>query len=117
MNSKNLTDIFLLFQLIAFSCDKAVEPLVLKTIETRHVEISWKGNHNVDGCGFFIFIDQVRHKAVNEEIIGTEFMVDSLVSAEIYYEYLGKKKLLLCGDSPAPEEIYAIKIYSIVKLE
>ncbi len=97
--------------------EKTTESALQNIIHTKEVFISWHGDYEVDGCGFFILIDLIRYKASNEEMIGEEFKTEEIMSALIEYENLGKKTQYLCGDSPFPEEINMLKIHSIEKLE
>ena len=85
-------------------------------IKKAIVTISWEGEYEVDGCGFFIFIENNKYKAINEDIIGDEFKTDTSSSAQIEYIDLHEKIDYYCGDAPWSYEIDGIEIITITKL-
>lgn len=84
---------------------------------TDNATISWHGQYEADGCGFFVQIEGRRYKASNEELIGDEFKtLDDSASVQLEYTILPNKIVYSCHDAPWPYEIDGIEIISIQAL-
>ncbi len=102
------TSLFLFITLLMFnftSCNKD---------KTSNATISWHGEYEVDGCGFFITLDNHEYKPENESIIGDEFKNGSQ-SVIIEYKITNKIVESACGDLPESTKTDGIKIISIEK--
>lgn len=65
---------FLILSLIVLlfaTCEDDVpEPVV---VDYRPVTVVWAGSRELDGCGFFVYVDSVQYKATNEGRLDTLF--------------------------------------------
>ena len=78
--------------------------------------LMWRGDYEVDGCGFFVEINSKTYKPKNEYIINESYknpIEDMFV--EIKYKILNENVEFSCGDSPIPKNIGGIEIISIKK--
>ena len=78
--------------------------------------LEWRGEYEIDGCGFFILMNDKEYKPVNEEIIDNSFKSGN-TNIIIEYELSDKKIETLCYDSHSPIEHAGIIIISIIKKE
>ena len=79
--------------------------------------LEWRGDKEIEGCGFFILMNDNVYKPVNEEIINNSFK-SSNTYVVIEYELLNKKIETLCYDSHYSQlEHDGIRIISIKKRE
>ena len=109
----------LLFTVICFlySCSNDEDKNRLKS----DAVIEWRGEYEVDGCGFFILIGDKEYKPVNEDVIDDSFKsvntnsgnVANSRNVVIEYELLDEKVESACGDSQSPIVCDGIKIISI----
>lgn len=122
--TKNCMRFFLIIGIIFAGCVKDKNMITSSGIESVKNDtlnsvalVIWTGAYEVDGCGFFIKINNREYKAVNEEIIGNEFrsFFDSSY-AQLKYINLGTKIYYLCGDFPFVQKIEGIEIIEIEKL-
>jgi hypothetical protein len=104
---KYILYILFLIPLLFLSCDKENE------IHTDNGVLDWDGEYEVDGCGFFIIIDDNTYKPVNESIIPDSLKKDELTNIKVEY-YIQKDPVeLFCYDSPDIILSDAIEIISI----
>jgi hypothetical protein len=84
---------------------------------TSMATVTWEGAYEVDGCGFFIHIDNKEYKPVDEGILSDEFK-NSRDPIEVKIEYinLNKKQSYYCGDLPYTLYFDVIEILTIEKL-
>ena len=121
----SICTIFMIIGIILTGClkdnnmitDSGIESIKSDTLNSVAI-VNWTGAYEVDGCGFFIKINNKEYKAVNEEIIGDEFRTffDSSY-AQLKYINLNTKIYYLCGDLPFEQKIDGIEILSIEKLQ
>ena len=79
--------------------------------------LEWRGDYVIEGCGFFILMNDNVYKPVNEEIINNSFK-SANTCVVIEYELLDEKIETLCYDILAPiEHKTGIRIFSIKKRE
>lgn len=84
-------------------------------IITKEAVLIWSGAQAVDGCGFFIEIENKIYKPENEDIIPNEFENYSITSILITFEYLNKEIEYDCGFSHLKTE--GIVIVALRKIE
>jgi len=77
--------------------------------------LSWTGDYAVDGCGFFITIDNNKYKPENESIIDDSYKTVDDINVLVEYEILNKKVESYCGDIPNATLTDGIKIIWIQK--
>ncbi|MEQ9440658.1 MAG: hypothetical protein RIG62_16525 [Cyclobacteriaceae bacterium] len=84
---------------------------------TSEALLSWEGEYEVDGCGFFITIGDQTYKPKNEDFIGDSFKVSSTTGTEVSvtYEILDTAVERYCGDLPAPLVTPGIKLFALEK--
>jgi len=76
--------------------------------------LDWEGAYEVDGCGFFLYINNHQYKPENESIINNEFKNgENIVLVE--YILLGYQIQSSCGDSPNSINTDGVKLISIKK--
>jgi len=75
--------------------------------------LKWKGEYEVDGCGFFIELKGETYKPNNEDEIGEEFKKNPLSNVVIDYKLLNKDTEYNCGDLPEIQKEKTIDIISI----
>ena len=95
----------LIFILFLYSCggdDKDENRLKSDAV------LEWRGEYEIDGCGFFILMNDKEYKPVNEEIIDNSFKSGN-TNIIIEYELSDKKIETLCYDSHSPIEYAGIK--------
>lgn len=104
--------ILLLICTIGFvlSCKNDDDSDILKS----EAVLTWTGDYAVDGCGFFVMINDHNYKPENESIIDSNFESGSN-NVIIEYQLLNRKIETACGDLPAPTLTDGIKIISIRK--
>lgn len=64
---------------------------------TTTATIIWQGEYAVDGCGFFVRINQKEYKPKNESMIGDEFKTPEPQEAEVTLRFLSEKVEYYCG--------------------
>ncbi|MEQ9423954.1 MAG: hypothetical protein RJQ09_06025 [Cyclobacteriaceae bacterium] len=112
---------FRLFPLLAiivlYSCDADLDyPEGLNdsdTLFSNNALLRYTGSIAVDGCEFFIDIDEVTYKPINEEII-PEGLKQSEVVVNVSYKLAGDIDYQ-CGLNPKPTNYPAIELVSIKK--
>ena len=102
--------LLLTWPLFALSCDD--ELLVTEMVDFNAVAIIWTGEYEKDGCGFFVEIDSVRHKPVNEDFFTAAYQVAGDTSVEMKYRNLNKEIMSQCGEGP-PFKINGIEVLDI----
>ena len=101
--------VFLLFLLLYVnSCDEGNE-----VIYENNAKLTWTGEYDVDGCGFFIEIDSVEFKPENENIIPPAFKVSGTLNVTVQYIDLLYDIEYSCGDLPEPKKSKAIKLTAL----
>ena len=98
-----------LITLTFVSCKKDNE-----TIKDNGV-LSWTGDYAVDGCGFFITINDHEYKPENESIIDDSYKIGGDINVLIEYQILNRQIENICGDMPNATFTDGIKIISIEK--
>ena len=94
-----------------FSCNKNSSN---EEYGKKEAILIWTGDYAVDGCGFFLQINNHKYKPENESIIDNSFKTGStLVIAE--YQILNKQISSACGDLPYATLTDGIRIISITK--
>ena len=116
MKKVNYLTLALLF-VISVSCreeDTANRENASQSV-TSDALLSWEGEYEVDGCGFFITVDDKTYKPENEEFINDSFKVSSLAGTEvtITYQQLDTAIEKYCGDLPTPTTTPGIKLLSL----
>lgn len=108
---KTFLPIFLaLVFLLVSSCRNKDDTDVLSGIGI----LSWTGDYELDGCGYFIVIDNQQYKPDNEEILDDSYK--SIVDLPVAIKYkLAGKITKSCFDSPVSNQYNAISIVSISK--
>jgi len=92
------------------SCKKSNDSSNLKS----DAVLTWTGDYAVDGCGFFITINEHKYKPENESIIDSNFKSGSS-NVIVEYQLSNRKIETACGDLPTSTMIDGIKIISIKK--
>ncbi|MFQ6677140.1 MAG: hypothetical protein ACE5D0_02365 [Fidelibacterota bacterium] len=103
--------ILLLSLLLIFGCEDKKN-----TILEANALLRWTGDYAVDGCGFFIDIDDHEYKPEDEMTIDDSLKINSGVEVMIQYELLNKTIEYNCGDLPHFLEVDGIKLHSIRKI-
>jgi hypothetical protein len=98
--------VLLLYPLIG--CEEGNEIIV-----DPSAKLIWTGDYEVDGCGFFIEIDTVQYKPINEGIIPPEYKRVEPISITVQYIDLLYETEYYCGDLPNPQKTRALKLTSI----
>jgi hypothetical protein len=106
---KKLLFFFSLF--IIFSCEDNQEDKIRETVAL----LRWSGDYAVDGCGFFIDIEDHEYKPEDETTIDDSLKISSGVEVIVRYELLDEKIEYYCGDLSNSSEIDGIKLHSIRK--
>ncbi|MDR1380436.1 MAG: hypothetical protein LBJ47_03045 [Tannerella sp.] len=75
--------------------------------------VVWKGEYEVDGCGFFVKIKGKEYKPENEEVFGDDFKSVTETEVVVEYELSDKKIEKACYDSPSPPSFDGIKIITL----
>jgi hypothetical protein len=91
------------------SCDEEEQ------VYTKEAILKWTGDYAVDGCGFFLKIDDKDYKPENENFISDEFKNFPNLSVLVKFIYLERKIPYGCGLT-GPHQIAGIKIISIEKI-
>jgi len=104
--------LFLFCALIALSCDEESELAEPEVIDFRSVKVRWTGDYQVDGCGFFVEIDSIRHKPFNEDYFSDDFQILNDTIVEMKYLDLNKEITSQCGEG-FPFKIRGIEILDI----
>lgn len=107
MSNSRRAFILLLFALpIMVACNK----------EKTEVEaiLEFHGDYEVDGCGFFIQLDDEMYKPTDESIIGDEFKDEFSTEVIIDYKLPDKQVEYYCGFSGSVEKA-SIELTSIKK--
>jgi hypothetical protein len=96
--------------ILLFSCgnDKG-------NILTSNAVIVWRGEYEVDGCGFFVEINNSEFKPINEDVIDDMYKSTGKTDVIIKYELCNQRVEKYCGDSPHPLLFDEIRIISIKK--
>lgn len=102
--------LLLLWTFFTLSCDE--ESPGAETVDFRAVRIIWAGEYEIDGCGFFVEIDSVRHKPINEDFFTADFQIPGDTSVEMKYLDLNKEITSQCGFG-YPFEIKGIEVLDI----
>ncbi len=93
-----------------FGCkEENPEPVI---IDYRSVTVIWRGNPNLDLCGFFCKIDEIDYKPINEEFFGSEFKISRDTIVEMKYKDLKRDISYSCGDG-YPVNIKGIEVLDI----
>ncbi|MCK9207292.1 MAG: hypothetical protein M0P66_09300 [Salinivirgaceae bacterium] len=110
MRLKNVLIIACVFTvvLISNSCKKDSENLKSEGL------LTWTGEYEVDGCGFFITINEHKYKPENESMIDKSYK-SGTISVIVEYQLLDKQIQSACGDLPTPTLTDAIELISIKK--
>lgn len=101
-----LISIFFFIALI--SCEKGNE-----VNYERDAILTWTGEYDVDGCGFFVEIDSIQYKPENEGIIPKAFKTTDTLKVTIQYIDVLYEIEYYCGDLPEGQKSKAIKLLSI----
>ena len=107
---KKLLFFFSLF--IILSCEDNQEDKIRETVAL----LRWTGDYAVDGCGFFISVNEKSYKPEDETVIDDSLKSRGLIEVFIKYELLNKTIEYHCGDPFNPSEIDGIKLHSISKI-
>ena len=83
---------------------------------TADAVLTWTGEYEVDGCGFFIIINEHKYKSENESIIDDSYKISGETTVKVEYEILNKTIESWCGDLPYTTKTDGIKIISIRKI-
>lgn len=78
--------------------------------------LSWTGAYEVDGCGFYIEIDDNNYKPENEEIIGESFQTTESTAVIVEFVYLNENIESWCGDLNYPQNDIGIRIFSLEEM-
>lgn len=98
---------FVLFSLlILMACNKTNEN------QTSDAIISWTGDYAVDGCGFFVTINNHTYKPIDEASIDQRYKVES-TNVVVSYQLVDSVVESSCGDFITPTLTDGIKIISI----
>jgi len=104
----NFNILFLLVIFISISCDKKNDYITSEGI------LTWTGDYSVDGCGFFITINNHKYKPIDESKIDNNFKSEN-ITVTVEYENVNNKVEKHCGDLSSPTITDGINIISIKK--
>lgn len=93
---------------IFWSCTKNNDSKYLKSEGV----LLWTGDYAVDGCGFFITIDDHKYKPENESFIDETYKSERC-NVVVVYQLSDHTIESACGDSPTLLSTDGIKIISI----
>lgn len=121
-NLIKMTPLLLLVTVLSSSCEKYF-PLPISpeappdSVKVDSVAIlTWTGEYEVDGCGFFVDIDSVRYKPQNEDFIDDSFKRSASpngIEVVVKYKKLAIEKAFYCGDVPEPQVTLWIEVFSL----
>lgn len=94
----------------ALSCKKSDDSNNLRS----DAVLTWTGDYAVDGCGFFITVNDQGYKPENESIIDQNYKSGS-TNVIVVYQLTNRKIESACGDLPTSTLTDGIKIISITK--
>lgn len=77
--------------------------------------LTWTGDYELDGCGYFIVIDNYQYKPENEDAIDDSFKSIVEILVTVKYQKLDKQITTYCFNSQPNNQHDAIKIISISK--
>lgn len=92
------------------SCQKN-DPRVIES----HAVLKFRGDYEVDGCGFFIVIGSIEYKPENESFIDASLKTSEDVPVIVQYEKSDKELKSFC-EWGVPKINQAIKIISIKRI-
>lgn len=75
--------------------------------------ITFTGDYAVDGCGYWISIDEIQYKPTNEEVIPESFKTSSPDTIQLTYIEETSQKDFQCGLDPTTREVEKLKIVEI----
>jgi len=106
------TGVLILICTIGFvlSCKKDNDSNNLKS----DAVLTWTGDYAVDGCGFFVTINDHEYKPENEAVIDDNYKSGSS-NVIVEYQLSNRKIESACGDLPTSTMTDGIKIISITK--
>ncbi|MCD4682950.1 MAG: hypothetical protein K8R86_06680 [Bacteroidales bacterium] len=107
-----IANILLIVFSLLLSCDKDEASSILISKAT----IKWS-DYAVDGCGFFITINEHKYKPENESNIDESFKTGEEIQVLVKYIKLNSQIGLSCGDSPWGIYFDGIVIISIKSIE
>lgn len=99
----------ILMSLTLLSCEREDNVEIIKAPGI----LSWTGEYEVDGCGFFLTISGQEYKPENESIIKESFKNGADANVMVEYQLLNRQIESWCGDMPAAILTDGIKIISI----
>lgn len=102
--------LLLLGTLLIISCKE--EPPEPETVDFRPVVVRWTGDYRVDGCGFFVEIDSVSYRPLNEDYFSDAFRMVSDTIVEMNYLNLNQEITSQCGQG-FPFKIGGIEVMAI----
>jgi hypothetical protein len=97
----------LLLVIIFFSCQKDDYQYLEK-----EAIIKWKGAYEVDGCGFFIVVDNKEYKPENENKIDAKYKSGE-TAVLLTYRDLNISRRVMCFRNPERSEMPLLSVISI----
>lgn len=76
------------------------------------VRVIWQGDYQIDGCGFFVKIDSVEYKPINESFFDSTFQTLNDTLVEMKYKDLRREITSQCGEG-YPYQIRGIEVIDI----
>ncbi len=104
--------LLLLSVILIIGCEDKKEDAILEA----NAFLRWTGDFAVDGCGFFIDINEYEYKPEDESSINDSLKISGGVEVLIRYELLFEKIEYYCGDLPNSLEKDGIKLHFIRKI-
>lgn len=104
--------LLLLSIILIIGCEDKKEDAILEA----NAVLRWTGDFAVDGCGFFIDIEDHEYKPEAEASINDSLKIFGSVEVFIRYELLKEKIEYFCGDWPDSFEKDGIILHFISKL-
>ncbi len=84
---------------------------------TSEAILLWTGDYAADGCGYFIELDSIRYKPIDEDSIDNRYQELGL-RTRVFIEYELPEILIgkYCGNVSEPTTAPGIRLYSIKEL-
>ncbi|PID57968.1 MAG: hypothetical protein CR986_08625 [Ignavibacteriae bacterium] len=104
MKKNYLKILFFFAAFLVISCNEGNEVLI-----EPNAKLVWKGDFDNGGCGFFIQIDTVLYKPINEAILSYKYQLDKPLDCIVYYIDLMYEQEFNCNSD-------STKKYKMIKL-
>lgn len=85
-------------------------------VKTSKGKVIWEGSYNDGGCGFYLTIQNVKYKPVNEDFLDSTYMTGEEIDVKVKYEILERQLIYMCGKYSDSIHTNAIEILELNKI-